>query len=132
MRFSYVSLDIIPWKLDPRKGERTVAADGLFQVADFSQGGILAASAQEIAQRVQGDSAVAALVEERECFFVVCGGLVVVRHFVVYLFNVSKKRKKITRSRACDENVATDQEVGGIIGFKQWESGLIMCRTSEE
>lgn len=63
--------------------KRTITADRSLQITNLGERGVLAAGAQEVAERVKGDAAVAALVEEGESFFVVCGGLVGVRHFVV-------------------------------------------------
>lgn len=64
-------------------GRRTITTDRSLQVTDLSERRVLAARAQEVAERVEGDTAVAALVEEGEGFFVVCGGLVGVRHFAL-------------------------------------------------
>lgn len=52
--------------------ELTVAANALLEVADLGEGRVLAACAQEVAQGVDLDTAVAALVEESECLLVVC------------------------------------------------------------
>lgn len=60
---------------------RTISADGSLQITDFCERRVLPTGAQEVAESFEGDAAVAALVEEGEGFFVVCGGLVVVRHF---------------------------------------------------
>ena len=43
---------------------------------DFSEGGILTAGAEEVAEGFEGDASVATFVEEGEGFFVVCRGLV--------------------------------------------------------
>ena len=50
----------------------TVSANALFEVVDLSEGGVLTAGAEEVAQRVDLNTAVAALVEEGECLLVVC------------------------------------------------------------
>ena len=50
----------------------TVSANALLKVADLGEGGVLAACAQEVAQGVDLDTAVTALVEESECLLVVC------------------------------------------------------------
>jgi hypothetical protein len=50
----------------------TVSADALLKVADLGEGRVLAACAQEVAQGVDLDTAVTALVEESECLLVVC------------------------------------------------------------
>lgn len=73
--------------------ERTIATDRSLQITDFGQRRVLAAGAQEVAERVEGDAAVAALVEEGEGFFVVCGGLVGVRHFVFFRVILKCKQK---------------------------------------
>lgn len=49
----------------------TVAADALLQVPDLGHGRVLATGAQEIAEVVEGDTAIAALVEQRESLLVV-------------------------------------------------------------
>jgi hypothetical protein len=49
-----------------REGERrahTVTANGLFEVSNLGEGGVLAAGAEEVAEGVEGDAAVAAFVE---------------------------------------------------------------------
>jgi hypothetical protein len=50
----------------------TVSANALLEVANLSESGVLAASAQEVAQRVDLNTSVAALVEQSECLLVVC------------------------------------------------------------
>ena len=62
----------------------TVSADALLEVSDLGQRRVLAARAEQIAEAVERDAAVAALVKERKCLFVVCGRLRVVlvgRHY---------------------------------------------------
>jgi hypothetical protein len=59
---------------------RTVCADAALEIANLSQRGVLAAGAQQVAERAAVDAAVAALVEELERFAVVCRGLVAVIH----------------------------------------------------
>ena len=50
----------------------TVSANALLEVTDLSEGGVLAACAQEVAQRLDLNTAVTALVEESESLLVVC------------------------------------------------------------
>ena len=50
----------------------TVSANALLKVADLGEGGVLAACAQEVAQGVDLDTTVTALVEESESLLVVC------------------------------------------------------------
>lgn len=50
----------------------TVSANALLEVADLSEGGVLAACAKEVAQRLDLNTAVTALVKEGECLLVVC------------------------------------------------------------
>lgn len=61
----------------------TFASKALFQLLDLGQRGVLAAGSQQIAERVDGAAAVAALVEQGKCLLVVGRGLgVVIRsHF---------------------------------------------------
>lgn len=70
-----------------KEGLHTITTDRSLQITDFSERRVLATRAQEVAERVKSDTAVAALVEEGEGFFVVCGGLVGVRH-VYHFFRV--------------------------------------------
>jgi len=53
----------------------TVISNALLEVADLSEGWVLAACAEEVAERVLCDASVTATVEESECFLVVCRGL---------------------------------------------------------
>lgn len=55
-------------QLEPRL---TVTADALLQVLDLGHGRVLAAGAQEVAEIVESNTAVAALVEQRESLLVV-------------------------------------------------------------
>ena len=50
-------------------GERTITTNTLLQIPNLRQSGILAAGAQQVAEGVEGDAAVAAFVEEGEGFF---------------------------------------------------------------
>lgn len=50
----------------------TVSTNALLKVADLSEGGVLAACAEEVAQRLELNTAVTALVEESEGLLVVC------------------------------------------------------------
>lgn len=50
----------------------TVSANALLKVADLSEGGVLAACAKEVAQGLELNTAVTALVEESESLLVVC------------------------------------------------------------
>jgi hypothetical protein len=52
-------------------GLRTLATDALLKVVDLSQGWVLAAGAEKIAELVEDDTADAARVEERESLLVV-------------------------------------------------------------
>lgn len=56
------------WGRSPRL---TVTTDALLQVPDLGHGRVLATGAQEVAEVVEGDTAVAALVEQRESLLVV-------------------------------------------------------------
>lgn len=49
----------------------TVTTDALLQVPDLGHGRVLATGAQKVAEVVEGDTAVAALVEQRESLLVV-------------------------------------------------------------
>lgn len=49
----------------------TIPTNTPLQIMNLAQGRVLAARAQQVAELVEGDAAVAALVEERERFFVV-------------------------------------------------------------
>ena len=51
---------------------RTITPNPLLQLVYLRQRGILPACAEEVAERLEGDAPVAALVEEGEGFFVVC------------------------------------------------------------
>jgi len=60
---------------------RTITGDIFFEIPDLGERRILPAGAEEIAQTVQGDTAVASLVEQAESLLVVGRSLVVlVRH----------------------------------------------------
>ena len=68
------------WGRSPRL---TVTTDALLQVPDLGHGRVLATGAQKIAEVVEGDTAITALVEQRESLLVVCRGLsIVVRSHV--------------------------------------------------
>lgn len=54
-----------------RGARLTVTADALLQVLDLGHGGVLATGAQEVAEVVESDTAIAALVEQRESLLVV-------------------------------------------------------------
>ena len=59
-----------------RKGiALTVTTGLLLEVADLSEGGVLAAGAEQVAEGVELDAPRAALVEEGEGFLVVCACL---------------------------------------------------------
>ena len=58
----------------------TVSANALLKVADLGEGGVLAACAQEVAQGVDLDTAVTALVEEGEGLLEVGGLRLLVGH----------------------------------------------------
>lgn len=49
----------------------TLVSEALLQLLDLGQRGVLAAGAQQIAQRVDGAATVAALVEQGKCLLVV-------------------------------------------------------------
>lgn len=53
----------------------TVTTNALLEVADLSEGWVLAACAEEVAEGILCDASVAATVKEGECFLVVCRGL---------------------------------------------------------
>jgi len=57
----------------------TISANVLLQVVNLRQRGVLAASAEQVSQAVEGDTAVAALVEERKGLLVVGRSLCVER-----------------------------------------------------
>jgi hypothetical protein len=65
--------------LDPgsKTKSHTVTSDRLLQVTNLSKCRVLTAGAQQITEEITGDTTGAATVEERKCFFVVGGGLVV-------------------------------------------------------
>lgn len=58
-----------------RRFPHTISTSALFKIANLGQRWILAARAQQVAEGFELDSAGAALVEQREGFFVVCAGL---------------------------------------------------------
>ena len=57
-------------------GRLTITAHILLEVSNLRKRGVLSASAQEIAEAVQGDAAIASLVKQRECLLVVGRSLV--------------------------------------------------------
>ena len=57
---------------------RTITTHSLLEFGDLSKGRVLSTGAQQVTQGVESDATVATLIEEREGFFVVCRGLVVV------------------------------------------------------
>lgn len=61
------------------EGFLTVTTDALLKVSDLRESRVLATCSEEVAQLVERDASVAALVEERERFFVVGRGLVLLR-----------------------------------------------------
>ena len=67
-----------------RGGERTITAHTLLQIPNLRQRGILAAGAQQVAEGVEGDAAVAAFVEEGEGFFEVGALRLVFAHRVSF------------------------------------------------
>lgn len=71
-------------------GIHTITANILLQLSDLSQRRVLSARSKQISQALESDALVAALVEERERFFVVGGGLRfvirVISHSLQYLF----------------------------------------------
>lgn len=66
--------------------EHTVCAYAALEIRNLSERWVLSACAQKIAECAAVNAAVSALVEELECFAVVCGGLVVVIHCCSSLF----------------------------------------------
>lgn len=67
----------------------TVASHVLLQVADLRQGRVLTASAQQVAEAVERNASVTALIEQRKRLLVVGGSLrvEVVRSHVYVLFS---------------------------------------------
>lgn len=55
--------------------EHTIATSAFLEISNLGKGWVLAARAQEVAERFKLNSAGAALVEQGERFFVVCAGL---------------------------------------------------------
>src|SRR5208282_2940478 len=86
--------------------ERTVRTNTLLQLADLSQRRVLAACTQQVAQGLERDTLGAAFIEEREGFFVVCGGLRVVSrgirgcHYLLSSLKETVLQAK-ERSKAC-------------------------------
>lgn len=61
-----------------REQRLTVTTNALLQLPDLGHGWVLATGAQEVAEVVEGDTAVAALVEQRESLLVVGRSLCIV------------------------------------------------------
>jgi hypothetical protein len=57
------------------RAQHTITTSALLKIANLGQRWVLAAGAQEVTEGFELNSAGAALVEQREGFFVVCAGL---------------------------------------------------------